>query len=70
MCSLCNNQEDDWIHIDLIQECSAMEQLNLQMATMENIFNEDVTTLKETMVCIIYIMEKVQNSWPNGWATQ
>ncbi len=62
MCRLCNNQEDDWIHVDLIHECSAMEQLNLQMATMENIFNEDIKTQKETVVCLTNIMEKVQNS--------
>ncbi len=55
----CNNQENDQLHV--LQECSALGQMNLQKATMENIINEDVKTLTETVVFINNIMEKVQN---------
>ncbi len=37
MCRLCNNLEENQVHV--LQECQALEQLNLQKAIIENIFN-------------------------------
>ncbi len=62
MCRLFNNKEKKQIHV--LQEFSALEQLNVQKSTMENIFKEDLKILKEAEVSINNIMEKFQNSWP------
>ncbi len=61
-CADCNNQEENQIHVLL--ECSALEQLNLQKGTMENIFSEDIKTLKETVVYINNVMEKYKTAAP------
>lgn len=36
----CNNQEENQVHV--LQECPTLEQLNVQKATMKNIFYEDI----------------------------
>ena len=59
MCRLCNNKEEDQTHV--LQECPALEKFNLKKATLENIFSEDIRTLKETSTCINRIMAIVQN---------
>ncbi len=39
---MCNNYEDQ-VHV--LQECPALEQLNLKKAAMENIFSENIKIL-------------------------
>ncbi len=58
MTNLCNNQEEDQIHV--LQECSVLEQLNIQKTTKENIFNENIKAVKETKLSINNIIEKVK----------
>ncbi len=58
MTNLCNNQEEDQIHV--LQECSVLEQLNIQKTTKENIVNENIKAVKETKLSINNIIEKVK----------
>ncbi len=41
---MCNNNEEEQVHV--LQECLALEQLNLKKATMENRFSEDINKIK------------------------
>ena len=62
-CRLCKNQEEDQTHV--LQECEGLQERGLARVTKEEIFSEDVKTLKEAVpkinAIILAINSPIQN---------